>query len=212
MRVSRRSLLGVAVVGAASSTTRLAFAQNYPSKPIRLVVNLAPGGGLDLMARLIGEYLSHSLGQQVVIENKPGAGGMLGAETVAKSAPDGYTLLATTDVVASAPHIMNFNVDYVQNLIPIIDLTSQPIVLAAHPAVGVSSVAELIRVAKQRTGIGYATSGAGTQQHFIGEWFAQVAEIKLEHVPYRGAGQAINDLIAGHVALAALGPTALMPH
>ena len=209
----RRRFLHLAAGAAALPVvSRIARAQAYPTRPVRIVVNLAPGGGLDFMSRLIGEYLSRSFGQQIVIENKPGAGGMLGAETVAKSPPDGYTLLATTDVVTSAPHIVNFNVDYVRDLVPIMELTLSPVVLAAHPSLGVNSMAELIRVAKQRPGIGYATSGAGTQQHFVGEWLAQVAKIKLDHVPYRGAGQAINDLIAGHVLLAALGPTALMPH
>jgi tripartite-type tricarboxylate transporter receptor subunit TctC len=213
MVLSRRLFLNLAAVGTAlPAVPQLGFTQSYPARPIRLVVNLAPGGGLDFMARLVGEYLSRSMGQQIVIENKPGAGGMLAAETVAKSAPDGYTLLATTDVVASAPHIMNFDVAYVRDLVPVIELTSQPVALAAHPSLGVNSIAELVQVAKQRPGIGYATSGAGTQQHFIGEWLAQTAQIRLEHVPYRGAGQAINDLIAGHVLLAALGPTALMPH
>jgi tripartite-type tricarboxylate transporter receptor subunit TctC len=213
MKILRRTILHLAAGAAALPVaTRFARALDFPTRPIRLVVNLAPGGGLDFMARLIGEYLSRSMGQQVVIENKPGAGGMLGAETVAKSPPDGYTILATTDVVTSAPHIMNFNVDYVRDLIPVIELTLQPVVLAAHPSLGVNSMTELIRVAKQRPGIGYGTSGAGTQQHFIGEWLAQTAQIKLEHVPYRGTGQAINDLIAGHVLLAVLGPTALMPH
>jgi tripartite-type tricarboxylate transporter receptor subunit TctC len=107
---------------------------------------------------------------------------------------------------------MSFNVDYVKDLAPVIELTLQPVVLAAHPSLGVNSVAELIQAAKQQPGISYATSGAGTQQHFAGEWFAQIAQVKLDHVPYRGAGQAINDLIAGHVPLAILGPTALIPH
>jgi len=213
MKHPRRKFLHLAAVAVAlPAVSRVAWAQAYPMRSVRMVVNLAPGGGLDFMARLVGEYMSRSMGQQVVIENKPGAGGMLGAETVAKSPPDGYTILATTDVVTSAPHIMNFNVDYVRHLVPVMELTSQPVVLAAHPSLDVNSVAELIRVAKQRSGIGYGTSGAGTQQHFVGEWLAQTAQIKLDHVPYRGAGQAINDLIAGHVPLAILGPTALMPH
>jgi len=131
---------------------------------------------------------------------------------VAKSPPDGYTLLATTDVVASAPHIMSFNVDYVNDIVPVIELVRFPVVLGAHPSLGVTSLAELVRVAKQRPAIGYATSGAGTQQHFVGEWFAQIARIKLDHVPYRGAGQAINDLVAGHIPLAVLGPVTLIPH
>jgi len=213
MKHPRRKFLHLAAVAVAlPAVSRVAWAQAYPMRSVRMVVNLAPGGGLDFMARLVGEYMSRSMGQQVVIENKPGAGGMLGAETVAKSQPDGYTILATTDVVTSAPHIMNFNVDYVRDLVPVMELTSQPVVLAAHRSLEVNSVAELIRVAKQRSGIGYGTSGAGTQQHFVGEWLAQTAQIKLDHVPYRGAGQAINDLIAGHVPLAILGPTALMPH
>jgi tripartite-type tricarboxylate transporter receptor subunit TctC len=213
MKLPRRTFLHLAASAAAlPAFSRIARAQAYPARPVRMVVNLAPGGGLDFMARVIGESLSRSMGQQIVIENKPGAGGMLGVETVAKSPPDGYTLLATTDVVASAPYIMSFNVDYVKDLAPVIELVHFPVVLAAHPSLGVKSVAELVRVAKQRPTIGYATSGAGTQQHFVGEWFAQLAGIKLEHVPYRGAGQAINDLIAGHVPLAILGPVALIPH
>jgi tripartite-type tricarboxylate transporter receptor subunit TctC len=213
MKLPRRQFLCLAAGTAAlPALSRIARAQTYPARPVRLIVNLAPGGGLDFMSRIVGEYLSRYIGQQIFIENKPGAGGMLGVETVAKSPPDGYTLLATTDVVASAPHIMSFNVDYVQNLSPVIQLIRTPQVLAVHPSLGVSSIAELIRVAKQRPGLGYATSGAGTQQHFIGEWFAKLAGIKLDHVPYRGAGQAINDLVAGHILIAVLGPTAVIPH
>jgi tripartite-type tricarboxylate transporter receptor subunit TctC len=213
MKLPRRKFLHLAAGAAAlPAVSRIAWAQTYPTRPLRIIVNLAPGGGLDFMARVIGEYLSRTMGQQVIIENKPGAGGMLGVETVVKSAPDGYTVLATTDVVASAPHGKKFNVDYVKDLLPVIQLTHFPQVLAVHPSLGVASIAELIRVAKQKPGMGYATSGTGTQQHFIGEWFAQIAGIKLEHVPYRGAGQAVNDLIAGHVLIGSLGPTALIPH
>jgi len=213
MTLPRRQFLQLAAGTAAlPAVSHIAGAQAYPNRPVRLIVNLAPGGGLDFMSRIIGEYLSRALGQQIIIENKPGAGGMLGVETVAKSPPDGYTLLATTDVVASAPHIMSFNVDYVKDLVPVIELIHFPQVLAVHPSLGVRSVAKLVAVAKQKPGLGYATSGAGTQQHFIGEWLGQLAGIKLEHVPYRGAGQAINDLIAGHVQIGSLGPTAVIPH
>src|SRR4051794_40407497 len=110
MKIPRRKFLHLAAGAAAlPAVSRIARAQAYPTRPVHIVVNLAPGGGLDFVSRLIGEYLSRGIGQQVIIENKPGAGGMLGVETVAKSLPDGYTLLATTDVVASAPHIMSFN-------------------------------------------------------------------------------------------------------
>jgi len=213
MKLPRRRFLHLAAGAAALPVvSRVARAQAYPTRSVRLIVNLAPGGGLDFMSRIIGEYLSRALGQQIVIENKPGAGGMVGVETVAKSPPDGYTLLSTTDVVTSAPYVMSFNVDYVKDIVPVIELIHFPQVLAVHPSLGVKSVAELIAAAKQKPGMGYATSGAGTQQHFIGEWFAQIAGIRLEHVPYRGAGQAINDLIAGHVQIASLGPTAVIPH
>jgi len=152
------------------------------------------------------------IGQQVIVENKPGAGGLIGIETAAKSPPDGYTVLIMTDSLASVPAITTLNTDYIKDLVPVIHLTSNPVILAVHTSLGVTSVDELIRAAKLRPGMSYATSGAGTQQHFAGEWFAHIAGVKLDHVPYRGAGQAINDLVAGHVKIAILGPPSLIPH
>src|SRR5262249_11951072 len=108
--------------------------------------------------------------------------------------------------------IATFNVDYLKKLVPVIQLSRAPLVLAVHPSLNVTSVVELVTLAKRRPGMSYATSGAGTQQHYIGEWFAQIAGIKLEHVPYRGAGQAVNDLVAGHVPIGSLGPTPIVPH
>src|SRR6266446_2089239 len=193
MKLPRRNFLHLAASAAAlSGVSRIARAQDYPSRPVRIIVNLAPGGGLDFNSRLIGEFVSRSLGQQVIVENKPGAGGMIGIEAAAKSAPDGYTILTTTDVITSGPHVTATNTDFVKDLVPVIRLTAGPLVLAVHPSLGVSSIAELVALSKQRSGLSYATSGAGTQQHFIGEWFAKLAMIKLEHVPYRGAGQAIH--------------------
>jgi tripartite-type tricarboxylate transporter receptor subunit TctC len=178
---------------------------------VRIIVPFAPGGGLDVAARVIGEYMSRSIGQQVIVENKSGGASMIGTETAAKSPPDGYTVLVTTDSIASVPRIVRFNTDYVKDLVPVILLTRNPVVMAVHPTLGVNSVAELIRVAKMRPGIGYATGGVGSQQHFVAEWFAQISGIKLDHVPYRGAGRAINDLIAGHVRIAFLRPPTLIP-
>jgi tripartite-type tricarboxylate transporter receptor subunit TctC len=213
LKLPRRQFLHLAT-GAVALTLgpQRARAQTYPSRPVRFVVPLAAGGGLDLVARLTGEHLARALGQQVVVENRVGAGGMLGIETAAKSPPDGYTVLITTDGIASTPHIVRFNVDYVRTLVPVTLLVRATQVVAVHPSLGVNSVAELIALIKRQPGLSYATSGAGTNQHFLGEWFAQVAGIKVDHVPYRGAGQAINDLIAGHVKLAVLGPAALIPH
>jgi len=129
-----------------------------------------------------------------------------------KSAPDGYTVLITNDNAASAPHIMNLSYDYTKQLQPVCYLGRQSQFLAVHSSLGISTVKELIEYVKKNPGLGYASSGVGSNQHVAGEWFAKDAGIKMEHVPYRGAGQAINDLIAAHVKTAFLGPTALFPH
>jgi tripartite-type tricarboxylate transporter receptor subunit TctC len=213
MKLLRRQFLHLAAGAAAMPTfSRSLWAQAYPTSPIRFVVPLAAGGGLDFVARLVGEYLTHSIGQQVYIENKTGAGGTIGIDAAAKSAPDGYTVLIGSDNLGSLPHIMKVNIDYAKVLVPVIALSRQPQVLATHPSLGVGSIGELIAAAKRRPGLGFATSGVGTNQHFVGEWFARLTGIKLEHVPYRGAGQAVNDLLAGHVPIGVLGPTALIPH
>jgi tripartite-type tricarboxylate transporter receptor subunit TctC len=142
-----------------------------------------------------------------------GANGTIGVEAVAKSLPDGYTILVTIDTVASNPHVFKTNIDPTKDLVPIIQLSRQSIVLAAHPSLGVSSIAELIVLAKQQPGLRYATgSGVGSPQHMAVQWFAQIAGLMLEQVPYRGGGQAINDLIGGHVKLGSLGSTPLIPH
>ena len=188
------------------------MAQAYPARPIRFIVPLAPGGGLDFVARLVGEYLSRTIGQQVYLENKLGAGGMIGIETAAKSPPDGYSVLVSNDNVASAPHVLRVNTDFVKDLVPVIELSRQTLVLAVHSSFNVKSVAELIAAVKAQPGMSFATSGVGSNQHILGEWFAKEAGIKLEHVPYRGAGQAVNDFIAGHILIGVLGPTALIPH
>jgi tripartite-type tricarboxylate transporter receptor subunit TctC len=201
----------IAGLAGAVATPFAARAQIYPTRPVRFIVPFAAGGGLDYAARAIGAHLSHAFGQ-VVVENKPGAGGLIGTETVAKSPPDGYAVLFTTDSLASAPTVTNLNTDYIKELVPVIHLTSNPVIMAVHPSLGVNSVDELINAAQRQPGMGYGTGGVGTQQHFAGEWFAQIAGVKLDHVPYRGAGQAINDLVAGHVKIAILGPPSLLPH
>jgi tripartite-type tricarboxylate transporter receptor subunit TctC len=213
MQLHRRRVLQLAAGAAAFSFgSEMARAQAYPTRPVRFIVPLAAGGGNDFVARLTGDYLSRALGQQIVVENKVGAGGLIGIEAVARSAADGYTVLVTADLIVSTPHIVTFNVDYVKTLVPVSQLVRSPQTISVHPSLGAGSLAELIALAKRRPGIGYATSGVGTNQHFLGEWLAQAAGVKLEHIPYRGAGQAINDLIAGHVPMAVLGPAAVIPH
>jgi tripartite-type tricarboxylate transporter receptor subunit TctC len=190
-----------------------ARAQSYPSRPIRFIVPFPAGGSTDVGARVIGEYLSRALGQQVVVENKSGANGTIAVEFAAKSPPDGYTILVATDAVGSNPHVYHSNVDPSRDLIPIIQLSRQPIVLAAHPSLGIGTIAELTALAKQQPGLRYATgSGVGSPQHMVVQWFAQIAGVKMEQVPYRGGAQAINDLIGGHIKLGSLGSTPLIPH
>jgi tripartite-type tricarboxylate transporter receptor subunit TctC len=190
----------------------LAQAQEWPNRPIRFIVPYPAGGSTDVGARVIGDYLSRALGQQIVVENRTGGSGNIGFEAGARSSPDGYTVLIAPDQVASAPHVFKVSFDPLKDLLPVIQLSRQPVVLAVHPKLGVNSLAELIALAKQRPGLSYATSGIGSQQHMTAEWFAQLAGIKLEHVPYRGGAQAINDLVAGHVMIGSLGSTPLIPH
>jgi tripartite-type tricarboxylate transporter receptor subunit TctC len=189
-----------------------AEAQEWPNRPLRFIVPFPAGGSTDVGARVIGEHLSRMLHQQIVIENKSGASGVVGTEAVAKSAPDGYTILIGTDQVSTWQHLFKLNFDPMKDLVPVVQLSRQPVVLAVHPSLGPTTLAELIALAKQRPGMSYATSGVGSQQHIAAQWFAQLAGIKLDHVPYRGGGQAINDLVAGHVKIASLGSSPLIPH
>jgi tripartite-type tricarboxylate transporter receptor subunit TctC len=219
IRIARRGFItGTAAAGLAIVSAKPGRAQGVPSgeiwpnRTVRFIVPLAPGGAIDFIARTVGQFLSRQIGQQVVVENRTGAGGTIGMDLALKSPPDGYTVLITNDNAASAPHIMGLSYDYTKEFVPVSYLARQPQILAAHPALGVNSVAELVDYVKINPGLGYATSGVGTNQHVIGEWFTKTAGIKMDHVPYRGAGQAINDLIAAHVKVAFLGPTALVPH
>jgi tripartite-type tricarboxylate transporter receptor subunit TctC len=153
-----------------------------------------------------------ALGQSVLIENRAGAGGNIGIEYVVKSEPDGYTVLVAPDFVTSAPHVYKLNYDPMKQLVPVIQLSRQPVILGVHPSLGVSTVAELVALAKAKPGLGYATSGAGSQQHIAAEWFAKLAGIQLTHIPYKGGGQAIADFLGGQVPIASLGSTPVIPH
>ena len=217
MSIKRRSFIkgagSLALAGGLYRFPTPAIAQEkWPNRPVRFIVPLAPGGAIDFVARQCGDVLSRNLGQQFVVENRTGAGGTLGMDLAMKSAPDGYTFLITNDNAASAPHILKLSYDYTKELVPVIDIGHQPQMFAVHPSLGVNSVKEYVDYAKKNPGIGIATSGVGSNQHVVAMWLAREAGITVEHVPYRGAGQAVNDLIAGHVKSAFLGPTALVSH
>ncbi len=199
------SLVLVLVAQAASA--------QWPARSIRVIVPFPPGGSTDIATRPVADRITQALGQSAIVENRSGAGGNIGTELVAKSAPDGYTLLIAADSVVSNPHTYkNLGYQTLRDFAPVIQLARQPVVLAAHPSMGVATVAELVAVARQKPGIGFATSGAGSQQHMAGEWFAKLAGIQLIHVPYKGGGQAITDLVAGQVPLGSLGSSPLIPH
>ena len=195
-----------------AAATAAAHAQSWPTKPVRFIVAFSPGGSLDFVTRSIAERMSQDLGQSVVVENRPGANGNVAAAYVAKQPADGYIVLSSADALLSSAHLYKLDYDALKDLQPVIQFTRQPLVLAVHPSLGVNSVAELIAAAKKSPGLAYATSGAGSGQHIVGEWLAKLAGIKLTHVPYKGGGQAIVDLVGGQVKIGSLGNTPVMPH
>ena len=178
-----------------------ALAQTYPTRPVKIVVPFGPGGFTDVVARILGVKLSESLGQPVVIENKPGAGSMIGTDQVAKSAPDGHTLLIVSSTHVISPWIYkSLPYDPIKSFTPVTRLVDSPYVLLTHPKVPAKNVQEFIALAKsQPDKIHYASSGNGSAQHLIGGLFASMSKTQLKHVPYRSSSLAINDLVGGVV-------------
>ena len=208
----RRAILALAA-GLVLATT--AQAQTWPSSPIRLVVPFAPGGAADLMARILAEPLAKRLGQPIVIENKPGGGATLGADFVAKAAQDGYTLLWTTPgPQITNPYLMpKLPYDPFRDFTPVATVVTAVNVLVVTPSLPVKSVAELIAYAKANPGkINFSSSGVGASSHLSGELFKTMAGIEIVHVPYRGSGPALQDLLAGNVQMAIDTVAVQMPH
>ncbi|HEX9192399.1 MAG TPA: tripartite tricarboxylate transporter substrate binding protein [Burkholderiales bacterium] len=191
-----------------------ATAQNYPSRPVRIVIPLSPGGTTDVPGRIIAQKLSETLGQQFFVENRAGAGGTIGSDFVAKSKPDGYTLLLTASPFVIAPHVYkNMPYNALADFAPVIRIATGPYVLVVHPSLGVDSVKELIALAKKQPGkIDFASSGNGGAQHLVTELFMYMAGIKLNHVPYKGSGPAQQDLMSGIVKVSFVGTPIAIPH
>ena len=190
----------------------VACAQAYPVKSIRIVVPFQPGGSMEAIVRLVGQKLTAALGQAVIIENRPGAGGVVGTEYVAKSPPDGYTLLAVPSAFAmNAALYNNASYDPSKDFEAVSTLASYPLLLVCHPSVPVRSVKALIALAKTQPGsLNYSSGGIGTSNHVAAELFAHMAGVRLTHVPYKGGGPAFVDLIGGHVHIMfAAAPTTL---
>ena len=178
------------------------FSQSYPSRPIRMVIPLSPGGFADVPGRLLAARLSNALGKQIYVENKPGAGGTIGADAVAKSPPDGYNILFT-----GTPHVISpwlyrsMPSDAIKDFAPIALVATGPYILVVNPQLGVGTVRELVAAAKAHPGtIDYASSGNGSAQHLVSSLFCTMAGAPLNHVPYKGSGPAMQDLISGQAA------------
>ncbi len=179
-----------------------AAAQNYPTKPIRLIVPFAPGGGTDILARVIGQKLGESMGQQVVVDNRAGAGGNLGTELAATASPDGHTLLMVSASYAVNASVYKLAFDPVKDLMAVTQVASVPFVLVAHPSLPANSVKELIALAQTRPGqLNYASSGNGSSPHLAGELFTMMTGTKMVHVPYKGGAPALAEVIGGQVPL-----------
>lgn len=196
----RMSLRALAAIACALPVA--AMAQSWPTRPIKLLVGFAPGGGTDIVARVLASKLSDLLGQQVVVENRAGAAGTIAADAVAKSASDGYTLLAGhANSNAIAPHVMaKVPFDALNDFTPITYIGYVPNVLVVNPGVPARTVEELVALAKAKPGVmTYASSGVGSTQHLAGALFNQISGTQMTHIPYKGSGQAVVDLVAGQV-------------
>jgi tripartite-type tricarboxylate transporter receptor subunit TctC len=202
MKLPRRNFLRLAVGAAAlPALLRIAWAQTYPTRPLRWIIGFPPGGGADTVARIMGPWLSERLGQQVIIENRPGASTNIAAQAVVNSPPDGYTLLfygASTLVNTSI--FQNLPFDVKRDITPVSGLVAYPMMLVAHPSVPAKTIAELIAHAKSNPGkVTMASFGTGSASHLAGELFKMMAGINMVHVPYRGSAPMVTDLIAGQV-------------
>ncbi len=208
MKKSALVMLAVALVSSGAA------AQDFPSKPVRIVAPFSPGGAVDVPARILAAKLSELWRQAVIVENKPGAGSTLGAEMVARAAPDGHTLLFTSNThVISGALYKKLAYDPIADFEPVLEVGSAPNVLVVHPGLPAHNVVELIALAKAKPGqLDYASSGNGSSQHLFCALFASMAGIKLNHVPYKGSGQATTDLLAGRVPVSCPGVNNVLAH
>jgi tripartite-type tricarboxylate transporter receptor subunit TctC len=201
VRAIIRSILALLAVAAMSQSA----AAQYPSHPIKVIVSALPGAATDILARVVAEELSPRLGQPIVVENRSGASSTIAAGQVAKSAPDGYTLMVSPNSLMIAPHMLpkgsSGAVDVVNDLVPVAEMAATPIVLLANPGLGVKTIQDFLALARRSPGMTYASGGTGSALHLAGELFQRAAGVKLTHIPYKGLAGATTDVVAGTVNL-----------
>ena len=210
-----RYVFGATIIGTALPAVGQRGADHYPSRPVRIIVQFAPGGNVDTGARVVARQLTQQMGQQFVVDNRPGASGSIGVQLVAAAAPDGYTLgIGHIGNLALNPHTLGkLPYDPLKDFTPISRIADAPNLLVVHPALPAKSVAELVAYGKANPGrLAYATGGVGTVGHLAGELLAQRAGIPLQHVPYKGTAPAVTDLIAGSVPMSFGGPPSFVQH
>ena len=199
------SLLACLSACAAPGLAQAQGAADYPNRPIRMVIPFTPGGSTDILGRTIAQQLHQAFGQSVVVENVPGAGGSIGADRVAKSPADGYTLLFAPNTFLIAPHVLpkgtNVRLDVLEDFTPVVAPSKGAMVLVAHPSLGVRNAKELVALLKKQPGLAYATPGSGSPMHIAGELFKKSAGVDMLHVPYKGVAPAIADVLGGHVKI-----------
>jgi len=211
--MNRLSSRAVVVGCALCAATPAALGQAYPTKPVRMIAASSPGSAVDIVARIVAQKLGEQLGQQVVVDNRAGAGGNLGAELAAKAAPDGYTLFMGTPAHAINTGLYRkLNYDLIRDFSPVTQVTSGQYVVVVHPSLPAKSIRELIALARGKPGqLNYASAGSGNATHLAGELFASATRIKLVHVPYKGSGPAVTDLVGGQVQLMFANLVAALP-
>lgn len=209
-RVNRfAAMAAVAMVGLITTPT---YAQ-YPDKPIRLIVTFVPGGGADMLGRYIGQAVGEELGQTVIVENRPGAGGMIGIDAGRAAAPDGYTLTLISSSYTVNPSLYTMRFDPLEGITPIVQVSQGPLLVVTNPKLPVNSIAELIEHAKQNPGkLNYASSGQGSVIHLANELFNRNAGVQMTHIPYKGGGNAQNDLMAGVIDVYFAATASALPH
>ena len=212
---SRRQLIAAALALPLAHATTAAWAQSWPGKPIKLIVTFAAGGGADFAGRNVGNRLTETLGQSVVVDNRAGGGGLIGNEAAAKAAPDGYTLLlGAAGPLTVAPHLYSkVPYDTLRDLVPVAHIASTPFVVTVHPGVAANTLAELTALAKASPGkLTYGSSGTGGAPHLAGELYARMAGVSMVHAPYKGLAPAITDLLGGHIQVLFADTGLVLPH